>query len=398
MIEPARNHLVGFLLNALDHAETAQVERALATEDGLRDDLQRLRGHLPALEKDREHFEPPPGLAARTCNWLAHQLQELHSSSPDQLGGLAFFAAPLDAPPEAAPLANLAAVPDDSPVSGPSVSYPSEPSPSVTPASLSADCRKWAGAAGASAGAASAGAAWGGWRMRVADVVVALGIVCCASFLFIPALAHCRFASRTQACQNNLRQIGAALTAYSGVHGGAFPHVPLRGNRAFAGVIGVVLRDSEFLANPAALFCVSAQRRENASAMPFPTLAQVDLAPAQLLPAIRQAARGDYGFTVGYWERGTLAFLRNQRRPWYAIAADAPSDSLPSHATANHAGKGQSVLFEDGHYQFLRRCCPRLSRDELFLNHFGHVSPGVDANDAVILAGDVALDGLQPES
>jgi len=227
---------------------------------------------------------------------------------------------------------------------------------------------------------------------------MALGVLVCASFLFVPALSHCRFASQTQACQNNLRQIGTAMTAYSDYHGGFFPAVPWQGNRAFAGVIGVMLRDSEFLSSPAALFCVAAQRRTEATLASFPTLVQIDNAPAKGLEAIRKAARGDYGFSVGYWERGKLALLRNQHRPWYAIAADAPSDLLPSHATANHAGRGQSVLFEDGHYQFLRRCCPRMSRDELFLNHFGHVSPGVDANDSVILAGDVPLDSLQPES
>jgi len=37
MMESARQNLVGFVLNALDHAETIQVEEALAANENLRD-------------------------------------------------------------------------------------------------------------------------------------------------------------------------------------------------------------------------------------------------------------------------------------------------------------------------------------------------------------------------
>jgi hypothetical protein len=376
MMESARQNLVGFVLNALDHAETIQVEEALAANENLRDELQRIRVHLSMLDQDRQFHEPPPGLAARTCHWLASQMNESPATSGDGLrmtSDWAFSAAPVSAPHDVAPLSSSAAVPD-----------PSSAARLNTPVSTRA----------LDGGVFSRD--WFGGRFRLADLLVAASVLIGASFLFVPALSHCRFASQTQACQNNLKQVGVALMSYSDHHGGFFPPVPTQGNRAFAGVIGVMLRDSEFLASPAALFCAAANRRRSVAVAQYPTLTEIDRASTKLLPAIRQAARGDYGFSVGYWDRGNLAFLRNQHRPWYALAADAPSDSLPSHATANHAGRGQSVLFEDGHYQFLRRCCPRMSRDELFLNHLGHVSPGVDANDSVILASDVSLDGLKP--
>lgn len=379
MSEPARNHLVGFLFNALEHAEKAQVEEALVTDDSLCDDLQRIRSHLPTFEHDRQHHEPPPGLAARTCSWLAERLHDYPSSLSDPTrgsSGWAFSAAPFDASHDAAPLPKSPAVRAKS---------LAEQTLASRPLSLSPAAR-------------FGGIGWGEWRLRAPDMVVVAGILVCASFLFLPALAHCRFAAQTQLCQNNLKQVGVALMSYSDHHGGLFPQVPTSGNRAFAGVVGTILRDTDFLASPAALFCVTANRRTRVAIADYPTLQQIDRATSAMLPAIRVAASGDYGFSVGYWEQGKLALSRNQHRPWYAIAADAPSDSLPSHATANHAGRGQSVLFEDGHYQFLRRCCPRLSRDEFFLNNRGHVSPGIDANDAVILAGSLPLDTLPPES
>ncbi|MFM7071453.1 MAG: hypothetical protein ACKO38_06625 [Planctomycetota bacterium] len=376
MMESARQNLVGFVLNALDHAETIQVEEALAANENLRDELQRIRAHLSMLDHDRQFHEPPPGLAVRTCHWLANHMEESPATFGDSSslpGDWAFSAAPVSAPYDVAPLSSSAAVPD-----------------------LSSAIRSNASVSTRTVDFGAFSGNWSAGRFRLADLLVAASVLIGASFLFVPALSHCRFASQTQACQNNLKQVGVALMSYSDHHGGFFPPVPGHGNRAFAGVIGVMLRDSEFLASPAALFCAAANRRRSVAVAQYPTLAEIDRASAKLLPAIRQAARGDYGFSVGYWDHGKLALLRNQHRPWYALAADAPSDSLPSHATANHAGRGQSVLFEDGHYQFLRRCCPRMSRDELFLNHLGHVSPGVDANDSVILAGDVPLDGLEP--
>lgn len=72
-----REQLLGYLLGALDEAERVEIERELAQSPGLREELQQLRQMLEPLEEAREPFEPPPGLAERTCAAVAAQGGEL---------------------------------------------------------------------------------------------------------------------------------------------------------------------------------------------------------------------------------------------------------------------------------------------------------------------------------
>ena len=74
-----RDDLVGYLLNAIDEAESRRVEAALADpQDGpsLRRDLERLRAATRPLDHDRDAFAAPPGLAARTLAFV-----ETHATS-----------------------------------------------------------------------------------------------------------------------------------------------------------------------------------------------------------------------------------------------------------------------------------------------------------------------------
>ncbi|HEX5444629.1 MAG TPA: hypothetical protein VFW87_12395 [Pirellulales bacterium] len=68
-----REHLLGYLLGALEPAEREWIDARLADDAGLRYDLARLREKLEVLGDDDERaaFEPPSGLAGRTCNYVA---------------------------------------------------------------------------------------------------------------------------------------------------------------------------------------------------------------------------------------------------------------------------------------------------------------------------------------
>lgn len=71
-----RDDLVGFLLNAVDQPEARRIESALADpQEGpaLRRDLDVLRTATRLLDKDREPFPAPPGLAARTLAFVGSQ-------------------------------------------------------------------------------------------------------------------------------------------------------------------------------------------------------------------------------------------------------------------------------------------------------------------------------------
>jgi type II secretory pathway pseudopilin PulG len=68
-----REQLLGFLLGALERAEHEQVERELAANPQLRQELAEIRAVLEKVGMDQlpEPLEPPAGLAERTCQFVA---------------------------------------------------------------------------------------------------------------------------------------------------------------------------------------------------------------------------------------------------------------------------------------------------------------------------------------
>lgn len=65
-----REHLLGYLLGALEPHETEQLEGSLAQNDQLRRELDSLRLCLQPLSADQGHLDPPDGLAARTLRYV----------------------------------------------------------------------------------------------------------------------------------------------------------------------------------------------------------------------------------------------------------------------------------------------------------------------------------------
>jgi hypothetical protein len=66
-----REHLVGYLLGVLDDAERDQVRDHLERDPQLVRDLERIQAELAPLEQARKDWDPPPGLADRTCDRVA---------------------------------------------------------------------------------------------------------------------------------------------------------------------------------------------------------------------------------------------------------------------------------------------------------------------------------------
>jgi hypothetical protein len=80
--------------------------------------------------------------------------------------------------------------------------------------------------------------------------------------------------------------------------------------------------------------------------------------------------------------RGT----RDLRRPHFAVVADRPDHARPEFRTANHAGQGQNVLFEDGRVGFVISPASLGTGDRIFLNDEGRVAPGTHRDDSVIVS------------
>jgi hypothetical protein len=78
MTSPSREHLLGYLLKALAPEEHEQVEAELNESPTLRAEMRRLEACLEqvGLGEQPNYLEPPRGLAARTCQFVAAHAAE----------------------------------------------------------------------------------------------------------------------------------------------------------------------------------------------------------------------------------------------------------------------------------------------------------------------------------
>jgi len=332
MASSVEQQLLGYLLGALDDSERETMEADLQHDPQLREQLVGLRVKLEPLRRAQIDFDPPPGLARRTCTHVAAYVAT-HSE-----------------PAVAA-------------VSTAEVTH--ETSPVAPAAALWSDGSSWS------------------WP----DFSVATGVVMAALVLLFPAIQNSRFQAQILTCQDHLKQVGQALIDYSTRHGGYFPQLPQQGTLAAAGIYAPtllrdgLLHDSRSVLCPGSALASSPQFR-------VPSFEQLQNAAGTELARLRSMMGGSYGYSLGYVDGGRYCSTRNLSRPTFALLADAPSQTLPGYQSLNHGGRGQNVLFEDGHVAFLPTPRPVDLGDDLFVNDTGMVAPGNHRNDSVIGASD----------
>jgi hypothetical protein len=321
MTSPNREHLLGYILGALEPAELAAVERELASCPELAAELDSLRLRISrlGLTDEPQAYEPPAGLAARTCHFVA--LEANHLARPAR--------AAFTAPPPADYL----------------------------------DSR---------------GFSW-------ADLLVAASVLIAGFALFFPALSHSRFQAQVALCQNHVRQLGMGLHEYATLdpmHW--FPRIEREGNRGVAGAYAPILVGHGLVLDPRTFVCPSSDLAANLERLRIPSLEQLDLANGPELIEYHEVMGGDYGFNMGYEQGGELLPACDSRRPNHVLLADAPRDGRPGRTTANHAGCGQNLLYEDGCVKWLPSVPAAVLADDPFHNRRGKVAAGLDCEDAVI--------------
>jgi hypothetical protein len=323
MSSPTREHLLGYVLGALDPTERAAIERDLEADRELAADLHRLEQRIGrlGLADEPEGFDPPAGLASRTCHFVALKSNALVQST--------------------------------------------RPVFSTPPAGEFVQNRRYS------------------W----ADFVVVASVLVAGFALFFPALSHSRFQSQIAVCQNHVRQIGIALHEHATLdpmHW--FPRIEREGNRGVAGAYAPILVNDGFILDPRMFVCPSSELASDLSQLQIPSLAQLDAATGETLVSFHRSMGGDYGYNMGYVQGDELVPHCDQRRPNHVLMGDAPQDGRPGRTSANHDGRGQTYLYEDGHVEWL----PTLpaNADDPFHNRRGEVAAGVDGDDAVLGASD----------
>ena len=323
MTDSVRDLLIGYLLGALEPAEHEAVETHLAKDPELRRALAVLRKALEPLDAARQDFPPPAGLAARTNQYIAAE-----AARPRKQASSKSFAGM---------------------------------TPEVDPPS-------WAS------------------RFRWQDLVTAAGFILAAVLLLFPAIQNSREQARLLACQDNLRELGGALGQYSQRNGGFFPRVPAQGNLAAAGIYAPTLLKEGFLSDPRHVVCPASPLADNRQ-FRVPSFAEIQSTgiPKQRQVLLRRNMGGSYGYNLGYVKDGKLQGTKNLGRTHFAVMADAPHSGPDGPRSLNHGGKGQNVLFEDGHVAF--RTTSKVKGetvDDIYLNDDGQIAAGKHENDAVL--------------
>lgn len=361
-----REHLLGYLMGALDASQQSEVEQALESDPQLRRELDLLDQALSPLRADRGVYEPPLGLADRTLDAVAAVAgwpdeQEVATATDLGLGDDAdeevwAFASALNC--EAA---DAAAVKE----------------PPMPAASLYAARLRPAGEEGRRA-RAPWGALW--------DVAVSAGIVAAAAILFFPAIANSRFQARIAACQSNLQTLARSLENYSENHQGQFVSLPADGNLSFAGVYAPTLRDHGYVVSDSVFQCagdLASRGDARPDDQPIPAVSDLERATGAELRRMQRQAGGSFGYNLGYLVNGRYSPVRNLHRATFAVLADAPGPQREGRISMHHAGRGQNVSFEDGHVRFVPGVMVG-DFDDIFFSDRGLVEAGLHPEDAVI--------------
>lgn len=319
-----REHLLGYLLGALEAPEHEAVEQALEQDLTLRSELDSLAATLEPLRADRSEEDPPAGLAARTCRMVVDFIQDEE--------GL-------------------------------------EPQTTITPAPRR---EPLTGEAGPS-------------RWTLLDLIVTAGVCAAAAMLFFPAISQSRYSSQLAICQNNLAQIGKALGDWSRRSPAqTLPFVPPTGNESAAGIYAVNLWDGQLITDSSYFVCPSSSLAQEGEGFQPVSMTELRRAVGESLHEMKRRMGGSYGYHLGCVVNGELRPTRNRSRSTFAVMADSPSfvDSEP--ASSNHGRCGQNVLFEDGSVRYMTRCKREGCGDVIFLNDRNEISAGLHEDDAVV--------------
>jgi hypothetical protein len=222
----------------------------------------------------------------------------------------------------------------------------------------------------------------GARRWTMADFIVAAGVCLAAACLFFPAIVNSRYHSQLAICQNKMKGIGQALVSYSqSDERGMFPVIPKEGKLSVAGVYAPVLVENGLIEDSDVFYCPA---KSQTVVLRIPHSKDVLSAEGNQLVSLHRTMGGDYAYTLGFVKNGRLHGIHNQNRTHYPVLSDEPQEELPNSVISSH-GRGQNVLFEDGHVAFLStRKRPGVADDDMFRNYRGFQRAGIHSDDAVL--------------
>lgn len=387
-------NLVGYLLQALDAAEQSEIESALPAKPELQRQLDLLRQGLRPLETDREEIEAPAGLwqraLARVAEHICYRPPAVEPSTPPECAVLEPASAPEIVAatdpalvPASMPDFVQASVPDLVPASIPDLMPASEPD--FIPASrprleLSPTIIQ---------PPAPSGRGW--WRR--ADVLVAACLLLTVTMLIPPGLSYMNYRRDIAACQNNLREFYGAFRMYGDMHNGQMPNVmAVKAPDHVAGLVVPVLMDQMQNRGDGPRPSLNVICQRGLTPMASPTLRDIEKMDERDFEQYAAQMLGCYAYSLGYRDADNK-YRSHRLEPDHPNNGSMPlmGDRPPINIdkgdlgnSPNHWGKGQNLLYSDGHITFSTTRNAGVEGDDVYTNVPGKVAAGQHRWDAVL--------------
>jgi prepilin-type processing-associated H-X9-DG protein len=218
----------------------------------------------------------------------------------------------------------------------------------------------------------------GGWRW--ADALVAAALLLTVGGLLLALRPRVMAHADRLACQNNEKEFWAASERYRDKNGHQDEYVNVAEHKPFdvAGITLPVLLDAGVL------------RPENFSVRcppdgAFPgcraSLAELKGLSDQEFNRLAPELLDCYGYSLGYRDNGQLHGVRHSD-DHQALLADRPPEDGGDGNSPNHGGRGQNVLFVDGHVEW--HPTRIVHGDDIYRNAYNETHAGANRNDIVI--------------
>jgi prepilin-type N-terminal cleavage/methylation domain-containing protein/prepilin-type processing-associated H-X9-DG protein len=233
------------------------------------------------------------------------------------------------------------------------------------------------------------------------ELLVVIGIIGLLIAILLPALERAREQAISLKCANNLRTIGQSLSLYSNENHGNYPRTRYVPDAPLA-----------FGTNPAAPdpFASTGPSPNDVTAALF-LLVRMERLPVEMLvcpyddqnawekdPPPDAANRSNftnyrknlgYSFANPYPSKAAAAArytFTNHLPAYFAVAGDMNPGTGGTTNSENHEGRGQNVLYADGHAEWQDGVLVGVDRDNIYTAKDGSViaSP-IDATDSVLL-------------
>lgn len=240
------------------------------------------------------------------------------------------------------------------------------------------------------------------------EILVVIAIIGALLAILLPAMEKSREKAYQAKCAANLRQIGEALSLYANENHGNYPRTiyvkgaaPTQGTNPSApdpfGAGGPLPNDVT-----AALFLLMRAERLPPEIFTCPYTDEKTYEPDSPFDIMKRSNFTDYRKNLGYSFANPYPDahasdagyrLTSQLKPAFPVAADLNPGTGDNANSRNHEGRGQNVLYADGHVQWESTPLVGIQHgsgpDNIYTNQNGAVigSP-VDATDSILLPAE----------